>query len=515
MALRRMPTAEEVEQALEKHKKHLEWEIETLQRAGHEAKQQKAELAQLNGDAGQTNGQRKLSVRRASEIRMQATQWLWEEDGQFWLPLGEMTLLGGREGVGKSTMAYDIAAKLTQGTLPGAYKGEPRSVIVCATEDSWSKTIVPRLMAAGADLTRVLQVNAVTPDGLPMNVKLPSDIPGLEELVGSENAVLIILDPLMSAVDGKLDPHKDQSVRQALEPMTALAHKANAAIVGLIHQKKGAADDLRQKLTGSGAFVAVSRSVLYCGMWKPPNSEEDAPRVHLFGQIKCNLGPLADLSYRYSIRGVANLGTDSVTKAIIGSSRIAFDGIENGNIEDLLIEAEKDAQRKKRDLPIVGATVWLLNFMRNRSIPKQEVLEAAKRAEYAKSTVERAFKELGGKSSPIPGTSNKAYWRLPQQAGTPTTDTEETEEREITDVTEETEETPSDERNDRDKGVVDEILESPQSPQLLSARDLRRLPLGEEALGNSPPCGKCGSALTGKPAKPGCEEIHVRWSEAS
>ena len=43
---------------------------------------------------------------------------------------------------------------ITRGTLDGEFHGTPRSVIV-ATEDPWSETIVPRLIAAGADLNRV------------------------------------------------------------------------------------------------------------------------------------------------------------------------------------------------------------------------------------------------------------------------------------------------------------------------------------------------------------------------
>ena len=43
----------------------------------------------------------------------------------------------------------------TRGYLPGACFGTPRAAIVVATEDSWEHTIVPRLMAAGADLTYV------------------------------------------------------------------------------------------------------------------------------------------------------------------------------------------------------------------------------------------------------------------------------------------------------------------------------------------------------------------------
>ena len=51
-------------------------------------------------------------------------------------------MLGGREGVGKTICAYTLAASLTCGRLRGAFTGEPRAVIVSATEDSWEHTRV-------------------------------------------------------------------------------------------------------------------------------------------------------------------------------------------------------------------------------------------------------------------------------------------------------------------------------------------------------------------------------------
>ena len=47
--------------------------------------------------------------------KMRAVRWLWEDK----IPLGEITLLAGREGLGKSTIAYTLAAWITQGTMKG------------------------------------------------------------------------------------------------------------------------------------------------------------------------------------------------------------------------------------------------------------------------------------------------------------------------------------------------------------------------------------------------------------
>src|SRR4051812_7515384 len=91
---------------------------------------------------------REVGFTRAADIKPQPVRWLWP--GR--LAVGSLALLAGREGVGKSTIAYWLAARVTRGDLPGAYCGAPRQVAIVATEDSWAHTVVPRLKAAGADL---------------------------------------------------------------------------------------------------------------------------------------------------------------------------------------------------------------------------------------------------------------------------------------------------------------------------------------------------------------------------
>jgi hypothetical protein len=118
-----------------------------------------------NGN-GQASSVRTLKVTKASDIQMTATRWLWEDGEHCWIPQGHLVGYGGREGVGKSTWCAHIAAKVTRGELPGDSYGTPRGVIMVSTEDDWSATIKPRLVAAGADPERVFHVTAVEPDGL-------------------------------------------------------------------------------------------------------------------------------------------------------------------------------------------------------------------------------------------------------------------------------------------------------------------------------------------------------------
>jgi putative DNA primase/helicase len=96
---------------------------------------------------------------RASEITPEAISWLWA--GR--IALGKQTLIAGEPGLGKSQLSTAIiAAVTTAGTWPNGEGHAPRgNAIILSAEDGVADTIVPRLMAAGADLDRVHIISAV------------------------------------------------------------------------------------------------------------------------------------------------------------------------------------------------------------------------------------------------------------------------------------------------------------------------------------------------------------------
>ena len=81
-------------------------------------------------------------------IYPQSVEWL--VDGL--IPRGAITLLSGREGLGKSLLSLYWVAQLTQGELTDY----PENALIVASEDSASHVIRPRLDVAGADVSRVM-----------------------------------------------------------------------------------------------------------------------------------------------------------------------------------------------------------------------------------------------------------------------------------------------------------------------------------------------------------------------
>ncbi|WP_161794204.1 AAA family ATPase [Demequina sediminicola] len=336
----------------------------------------------------------RLKTRRAGDITARAVRWLWHQH----IPQGEVVLVAGREGVGKSTFCYRTVAQITRGELTGEYIGQPRNVIIVATEDSWAHTIVPRLMAESADLDRVVQVEAVEltdDEGNPHEVPimLPRDLVELEQLICDEHAAAVLLDPLMSRMGEGLDTHVDRDVRQALEPLTRIGHATGAAILGIIHQNKGGGGDVLNSIMGSRAFSAVARAVLVA--MRDPMDEAR----RLVGIAKSNLGPDDLEAWAYTVEGV-EVGTDPDDGREIIAARYVDHGRHDTSIREAEIRAHEVARQERREstTPTGAAEKWLrelLDTAGEHGLLKSDVLKRAGELDYSEKMLRTARESLG------------------------------------------------------------------------------------------------------------------------
>lgn len=362
----------------------------------HEEPQAQPEAHQEPPQDRQDGAQPKVSFTRASDIKPRPVHWLWE--GR--IALGTLALLAGREGIGKSTIAYDLAARVTRGELEGCYKDEPKSVAVVATEDSWEHTIVPRLMGAGADLNRVLRVEVTTPQGSTTGIMLPRDLKGLEELIGSEQVALVLLDPLMSRL-GSLDTHKDAEVRQALEPLVAVADRSGASILGLIHLNKSGGTDPLTLIMGSRAFTAVARAVLFA----IKDSEDEAKRY--LGQPKNNLGRTDLPTLGYTIQSVH---VDDTPEGPVWTGRAVWGEVSERTIQDLLEDTGEVAEKRTA---VSEAQDWLRDYLTSvgGTSASSKVKEEGRRYGHSADSLKRAKQKLKIKDESS-GFPRQTFWSL-------------------------------------------------------------------------------------------------------
>lgn len=296
------------------------------------------------------DGTRTVRLAPVAGIVMRATEWAWADR----IPTGEITLLGGREGAGKSTAGCHVAAAATRGRLPGRYHGIPRVVAVAAAEDSWAKTILPRLVAAGADLAYIRRVDVREVDGSAGTLTLPKDIDATGAALRADGAVLLTLDPIMSRLDGKLDSHKDAEVRRALEPVREMAEGAGCGVLGVIHPNKGSSTDPLTTIMGSRAFTAVARSVLYVVR------DPDDDRRRLLGLVKANLADEDAVPTLAFTVAQQTVGTDPVSGDPITAAAIVLRGTDDRKVRDVLAESSDGADVRTA---VQEAAVWLRGYL--------------------------------------------------------------------------------------------------------------------------------------------------------
>ena len=160
-----------------------------------------------------------------ADIKPVPIHWLWRD----WLALGKLHILAGAPGQGKTTIVLSFIAMITSGgKWPDGSPCTPGNVLVWSGEDDPADTLMPRLLAMGADVSRVYFVTAARVDGEVVPFDPARDLVQLTaeaERIGG--ITLLMVDPVVSAVAG--DSHKNTEVRRALQPLVDLGSRLNCA----------------------------------------------------------------------------------------------------------------------------------------------------------------------------------------------------------------------------------------------------------------------------------------------
>jgi hypothetical protein len=330
------PTAEDAEKALTGQLEE-DWEQALREQALRD--QLAAELpeykftARHNGqqppEKGETNGQRRLRITWADTITPEPVRWGWIYNNEGRMPLGSLALAAGREGCGKSQFGIWLAAQVTNGTLPGLLEGRPRRVLIVATEDSWKHTIVPRLMAAGADLSMVGRIDAISEGDEEFTISLPIDNSLLEKEIDEHDIALVILDPFLSAITADLDSYRVRDMRTAIEPLVRVADRTGCLMLGIAHFNKGSGTDVATLLSGSHAFRDIPRAIF--GFAKTKTER-------VLTQVKNSLGRDDLSSLTYTIEPA----TIPTPKGDAEVSRFVLGAVSHRDVSDLLADGDDE-----------------------------------------------------------------------------------------------------------------------------------------------------------------------------
>ena len=311
-----------------------------------------------------------LNLIKMSEIQSEEIEWLWYP----FIPYGKLTIIQGDPGDGKTSLALNIAAKLSRGeSLDEEMKiSEPINIIYQTAEDGLADTVKQRLELADADCERILVIDESS-EALSMADER------LEEAIKLTNAKLLILDPIQAYLGAGTDINRANEARDMTKKLGALAGKYKCAVLLIGHMNKASGTKASYRGIGSIDFFAVARSVLLVGRIEGEES------LRAVVQIKNNLAVFGNSkAFELSEEGFR----------WIGDYDISADEVLGG----IAPKANKLDQAKRLLLELAEGT---------KRMQSKDIFEIAKEEEISKRTLENAKRELNISAKKI---NNTWYW---------------------------------------------------------------------------------------------------------
>lgn len=349
-----------------------------------------------------------LLVTIGSDIKPENLDFIWK----WVLARGVHTAVAGEGGGGKSQLAYNIAAAITNGgKLPDGKPAPKGRVVILNAEDTTKSMFGPRLIAAGADMSMIVKVEARVDEEGERKFSLHDDIAALKSVCEQlGDVVLVIFDPASSYMGGNLDGRQNSQVRNVLDPITQFAEDCNLAVLSITHFNKGTAPKAIHRVMDSAAYVTAPRSVW--GVFPDPdngigdNLHRDRKQ---FVQMKTNIAPTdgSVKGWTYHME-MANAGNDWRDNKPIMATRIKWDG-EATMTADQIVAAENEKTAPKTDY----AKVWLADYLADGPKLVSEVKAAAEASGIAAHTLLNAKRQLRVDAT-VDGPGEPWKWSLPR-----------------------------------------------------------------------------------------------------
>jgi hypothetical protein len=212
--------------ALLEHQGDFQAAAAHLRRSGYGAQDGESPAVDLSGIIPESDLP-PFDLRDFSETPERSVSWLWPGV----IPRGMLSLIGGKQGLGKSFLICDLAARISTGRpMPDGTVQEPGRVLLLAREDDASCVLLPRLRAAKADLGRIAW-STFSHTATGSSIDLASHIEWLAKAHAKRPYDLIVVDTFAAFAPAGTDANAAQDVRLLLDALTRLARTTSAAVV--------------------------------------------------------------------------------------------------------------------------------------------------------------------------------------------------------------------------------------------------------------------------------------------
>lgn len=246
---------------------------------------------------------------RGDQIPDKKSEWLWKKR----IPLNDFVSLAGWRGDGKSTIAYDIAARATAGLpMPNETTAlDPMGVMILTSEVDASK-VRDIVRLHGGDLTR-LWVHDIASTDDPVDVL--ENIPGFEQQIRELGIRVIIIDALNSFITGEINTDS-KARRNVSGPLAAIARRTGCCIIGIRNWNNMSGVDAAHRALGATSLSDVSRCAMNTKCLEP--LEKGGPkRFRLEWERVSDANPNDHQPLPYAMKDLSTGDADSHHRVIV------------------------------------------------------------------------------------------------------------------------------------------------------------------------------------------------------
>ena len=294
-----------------------------------------------------------------SSIPDDLPSWLWYP----YIPFGQLTIVQGCPGSGKSSMLLDIIARAsTGGKMPdGSRLDKPLTSVYQCLEAGKASITKQMLINAGADLDAVSFI-----EGSDLTINDTR----IQRAVRETDARILVIDPIQNYLKGNMS--SAQKLRMELAPICSFAAETDCAVILVGHFTKKSSSEALYRGMGSVDLPAIVRSLIHvCKV-------NDHSTLRYIRQIKCNdATPGEDFAFE-----------------IVGLGKVEWVGpCDLEEFDDLDKQARKAYPWKLQE-----AMLYMCDMLEDHRVCATDAMAKMLAQGFSMATTRRAKTELGVRS---------------------------------------------------------------------------------------------------------------------
>lgn len=342
-----------------------------------------------SGKAGNPDDEPKLIFRNMRDVEEENIDWIWPSR----LAFGEVTILEGDPGLGKSYLMQMIAAYVCDGKkLPCDLKGGKPvkgKVVYFDMENSAGTVTKKRLVANGVqNLENYIQCEE------PFSIDNEEALDEVYDFVEEHRPVLVVFDTMNTYLGGA-DAFKGHEVIQTFNRFREIAKRFHCGVVLLRHLTKAGKERAIYRGQGSISIAGGARIIMTAGV-----SPED-PDTRVVAVTKINIGP-APQAMEFRILGKPTLADPY-------NSEFEFGDFVDVSADDI-VAAPAASKNTDRD----DAIAFLEAQLDEGPIEVGKLEKMAEARSISRRTLHRAADSINvEKKSKGFGKDKRSYWSLP------------------------------------------------------------------------------------------------------